>query len=107
MANMLTVSLHPAALLHCHAPAHQGRLLDILLKTLAQSRLSTLDRRRLWTQLRLIHDQSAHFRLPVHPSIGSTDDFGTIARTVYGPRVCSFRAVRNCTWVNTNNYYLN
>jgi hypothetical protein len=105
VANVLTVPLHSATLLHCHAPAHQGRLLDILLKTIPQSTLSTLDRRRLWTQLWLIHDQSAHFRLPVHSGIGSTDNFGTIAWAVYGSRVCPFRAVCNRTCINTLNYH--
>jgi hypothetical protein len=78
MANVLTVPLHSATLLHCHGPAHQGRLLDILLKTIPQLTFSTLDRRRLWTQLWFIHDQSAHFRLPVHSGNGSTDNFGRL-----------------------------
>jgi hypothetical protein len=96
MNNVTSVPLHLANLLHRHAPAHQGRFLDILPATFAQSTVSTVDRRRLRDQLWIVHGQPTHFRLPMRTSPRSIDDSWPLACAVYGSRICAFRAVCNC-----------
>jgi uncharacterized membrane protein YhaH (DUF805 family) len=56
-----------------------------------------MDRSGLRNQLRFIHDQPAHFRLPMRPSLCGPDNPWAITRAVYGSRICAFCAVRNCT----------